>query len=140
MFSTKMLFRPVVVAATLGGGLGAGFVAIGCDSPPTSSPPTLAAPPEPVSATSSHSTTAPAEERAGWTAASKPRPPDDFSREKAALELRDLYETRFGEIAAMLRSRGMSETELDALEADWSRITDTRMARYRGITQRFAVE
>lgn len=139
MFSTKMLFRPVV-AATLGAGLGAGFAAIGCDSPPTSSPPTLAAPPEPVSVTSSPSTTAPAEERAGWMAASKPMPPDDFSREKAALELRDLYETRFREIAATLRAQGVPEAELDALEANLARITDASVSRYRGITQRFAVE
>lgn len=136
MFSTKMLFGSVVVAATLG----AGFAAIGCDSPPTSSPSTVAALPEPVNATAPHSTTAPVEERAGWTATSKPGPPDDFSRAKAALELRDLYETRFREIAASLRAQGMSETELDALEADLSRITDTRVARYRGIIQRFPLE
>lgn len=136
MFSTKMLFGPVVVAATLGVGL----AALGCDSPPTSSPSTVAAPPEPVNATAPHSTTVPVEERAGWTAASKPGPPDDFSREKAALELRDLYETRFREIAAGLRAQGVPETELDALEANLARITDARVARYRGITQRFAVE
>lgn len=136
MFSIKMLFGPVVVAATLG----VGFVAIGCDSPPASSPPTLAAPPQSVSATASHPTPASVEERADWTAASKPRPPDDFAREKAALELRDLYETRFREIAATLRAQGVSEAELDALEANLARITDASVARYRGITQRFAVE
>lgn len=138
MFFTKikMLFGPVVVAATLG----VGFAALGCDSPPTSSPSPVAAPPEPVSATASAPTTAPVEERAGWTAASKPRPPDDFSREKAALELRDLYETRFREIAARLRAQGVPEAELEALEANLSRITDAGVARYRGITQRFAVE
>lgn len=134
MFSIKTLLRSVVAATALG------FAALGCDSPPTSSAPTVTAPHEPTSTTASQPTTAPTEERAGWAAASNPAPPDDFSREKAALEVRELYETRFREIAARLRSQGVSEAELGALEANLSRIADTRVTRYRGITKRFRVE
>lgn len=136
MFSIKTLLARVVAAAALA----IGFGALGCDSQPTSSAPTLTAPHEPASATTSQPTATPVEERAGWVAASTPAPPDDFSREKAALEVRELYESRFREIAARLRSQGVSEAELDALEADLSRIADTRVTRYRGITKRFPVE